>query len=259
MISIFLYVLCLNNFFSQASVYFCQRARQVIQEMISFDTIHLIGTFFNPKTRRMKDSSARQMAECIEYVKSEMQLFDVDQHVKSSPNQKPVSLSTNISFIYRTDFYLNLEIDHEDYADQHGSSKASSYTLEIDLHFKHGADKMTSLTNSGQENEEYNRLSFWKMKHVSYPIVAMVATRVLTVLATRAAVEREFSFTGNIITQKYSKSSSDTVNGILFNHSYNNLPRVLIYLNFILFGSVQFKENTNRFHHCYICTSSTCY
>ncbi|CAF3897876.1 unnamed protein product [Rotaria sp. Silwood1] len=92
------------------------------------------------------------------------------------------------------------KIDDEDYADQHGSSKASSHTLEIDLHFKHGADKMTSLTNSSQENEEYNRLSFWKMKHVSYPIVAMVATRVLTVLATRAAVEREFSFTGNIIT-----------------------------------------------------------
>ncbi|CAF5012416.1 unnamed protein product [Rotaria sp. Silwood1] len=52
------------------------------------------------------------------------------------------------------------KIDDEDYADQHGSSKASSHTLEIDLHFKHGADKMTSLMNSGQENEEYNRLSF---------------------------------------------------------------------------------------------------
>ncbi|CAF4130107.1 unnamed protein product [Rotaria sordida] len=131
--------------------------------------------------------------------------------VSSIHTVAPSILVINSSLEIRADFYFNLEIDDEDYADQHGSSKASSHTLEIDLHFKHGADKMPSLTNSGQENEEYNRLSFWKMKHVSYPIVAMVATRVLTVLATRAAVEREFSFTGNIITQKYSKSSSDTL------------------------------------------------
>ncbi|CAF1384985.1 unnamed protein product, partial [Rotaria sp. Silwood1] len=110
-------------------------------------------------------------------------------------------LVRNRLYLLWTDFYFNLEIDDEDYADQHGSSKASSNTLKIDLHFKHSAGKMSSLTNSSQENEEYNRLSFWKMKHVSYLIVAMVATRVLTVLATRAAVEREFSFTGNIITQ----------------------------------------------------------
>ncbi|CAF1476670.1 unnamed protein product, partial [Rotaria sordida] len=75
----------------------------------------------------------------------------------------------------------------------------------------HGADKTTSLTNSGQEDEEYNRLSFWKLKHAFYPIVATVAARVLTVLAIRAAVEREFSFTGNIIIQKRSKSSPDTL------------------------------------------------
>ena len=97
------------------------------------------------------------------------------------------------------------------------------------------------------------------MKHASYSIMVTVAARVLTVLAIRAAVEHEFSFTGNITTQQRSKSLPDTVNDIIFNHSYNNLPRVLIYLNFILFGSAQFKENTNRFHYCYICTSSTCY
>ncbi|CAF3786857.1 unnamed protein product, partial [Rotaria sordida] len=131
--------------------------------------------------------------------------------MKRTQSSRVSSIHMVVPKVYLADFYFNLEIDDEDYADQHGSSKASSHTLEIDLHFKHGADKMPSLTNSGQENEEYNRLSFWNMKHVSYPIVAMVATRVLTVLATRAAVEREFSFTGNIITQKYSKSSSDTL------------------------------------------------
>ena len=89
-----------------------------------------------------------------------MCLFDVDQHVKSSSKQKPVSLSTSISFINRTNFYFSVEIDDEDYADQHNSSKVSSHILEIDLHFKHEADKTKSLTNSGQEDEEYNRLSF---------------------------------------------------------------------------------------------------
>ncbi|CAF4063000.1 unnamed protein product [Rotaria sordida] len=42
--------------------------------------------------------------------------------------------------------------------------------------------------------------------------------RVLAVPATSAAVEREFSFTDNTITQKRSKLPSDTGNDIVFNH-----------------------------------------
>jgi len=50
---------------------------------IQLDPIHLMGTFLNSKIRKMKYLYVRQEEECIEYIKQQMLLFDVDNHVKS--------------------------------------------------------------------------------------------------------------------------------------------------------------------------------
>jgi hypothetical protein len=206
----------MNNSLSIGIMFFRQRAKQVIKEMISFDPIHLMGAFFNPKTRRMAFLTAKQREECIEYVKQEMLIFDVHQKVPSPSHTKQIRLARNTSSSYMTDFYL---ITEKDDVDGQGSSKTSSHEMEIDLYLKHGSDKATTI-NSEQEVEEYNPLSFWKMKQASYPVLAKVAARILAVPATSGAVEREFSFTGNVITPKRSRLSPDTVNDIVFNHSY---------------------------------------
>ena len=198
--------------------FFRQRAKQMIKEMINFDPIHLMGTFFNPKTRKMNHLSTKQREECIEYVKQEMLLFDTNQQVEASSNRKQVQLSRTTSSTYMMDFYINAE-NNDDDGDQQASSKTSSHAIEIDLYLKHGSDKMTSAVNDGSV-DEYNPLSFWKKRHESYPVLAKVAARVLAVPATSAAVERELSFSGNIITQKRSRLSPDMVNDIVFNHSY---------------------------------------
>jgi hypothetical protein len=177
-----------------------------------------MGTFFNPKTRKMNHLSLKQREECIEYVKQEMLLFDTNEQVQSSSSRRQVQLSRTTSSTYMTDFYINAENNEND-DDQQASSKTSSHAIEIDLYLKHGSDKTTSEIHDAQV-EEYNPLSFWKKRHASYPVLAKVAARVFAVPATSAAVEREFSLTGNIITQKRSKLSPDTVNDIVFNHSY---------------------------------------
>jgi hypothetical protein len=137
---------------------------------------------------------------------------------------KEVQLSRSESATYMTDFYLNAESDDdEDDTNQQGSSKSSSHLMAIDLCLKYGSDKTTVMTTSGQENEEYNPLTFWKKKHTSYPILAKVAARVFSVPATSAAVEREFSLADNIVTQKRARLSPDTVNDIVFNHALTKL------------------------------------
>ncbi|CAF1381928.1 unnamed protein product [Didymodactylos carnosus] len=72
----------------KGSSYFCTRAKQIMKEKIQFDPIQLTGTFFNPKTRRMKHLSTRQRDECIVYVKQEMLLFDIDDCVTPRTPQK---------------------------------------------------------------------------------------------------------------------------------------------------------------------------
>lgn len=198
--------------------FFRQRAKQTIKDKISFDPIHLMGTFFNPKTRKMKHLSQKQQEECIQFVKQEMLIMDADQHVGSPPKKK--QFSVNNSYTYMTEFYLNTENDDEDYADRRGSLKAASHMNEINLYLQHGLDRAIVSADSAQENEEFNPLDFWKNKNDSYPILAKVAARILGVPATSGAVEREFSYTGNIITQKRARLSPDVVNDIVFNHSF---------------------------------------
>ncbi|CAF3639696.1 unnamed protein product [Rotaria socialis] len=113
-----------------------------------------------------------------------------------------------------TDFYLSTEDDDDKSAARQDALKASSHEAEIELYLKHGTDQVHVSTAAGQQNAEYNPLDFWKKKHSSYPIFAKVAARILGVPATSAALEREFSFAGNIITQKRSRLSPDTVNCI---------------------------------------------
>ena len=154
-----------------------ERAKQIMNEKISFDSIHLMGTFFNPKTRKMKHlSRAQQQQQCIEYVKQEMLLMDIYQHVGSPPHKK--QFVGNTSCTYMTGFYLNAENDDEDHADQYGSSKPVSHVNEVDLYLKHGFDKTTITEDPGQVKEEYSPLSFWKNKHSSYLILAKVAAHV---------------------------------------------------------------------------------
>ncbi|CAF1110190.1 unnamed protein product [Adineta ricciae] len=197
-------------------MFFRQRAKQIMKQMIIFDPIHLIETFFNPKTRKMTFLTAKQREECLEYVKQEMLIFDVDQQVPSPSHRKEIQLRRNTSSSYMADFYLIAE--REDVGG-HGSSKISAHEMEIDMYLKHGVDRTTN-GNTDQGTDEYNPLCFWKARHSSYPVLYKVAARVLAVPATSSAVEREFSFTGNIITQKRSRLCPNTVNDIVCNHSY---------------------------------------
>lgn len=175
-----------------------------------------MATFVNPKTRKMKHLSLRQREESIEYVKQEMLLFDVDDSVPSSTPRKAFQPPTNPSNRYMDEFYLDAQNEDDDESNRSTNLRSSSHALEIELYIKHGSDKSTKAAGE----EEYNPLSFWEKMHSSYPALAKVAARVLAVPAASAAVEREFSLAGNIITQKRSKLSPDAVNDMVFNHSY---------------------------------------
>jgi hypothetical protein len=125
-------------FFFTGFTYFRTRAKQIIKEKIQFDPIQLMGTFLNPKSRKMKHLSAIQRDECIEYVKEEMLLFDVDDSVKSPTLRKESRSSTNPSSKYMNDFYLNAEDDDEDELDRDINLRSSSHALEIELYIKQG-------------------------------------------------------------------------------------------------------------------------
>ncbi|CAF4027073.1 unnamed protein product [Rotaria sordida] len=120
-------------------------SKRVLVTIIQSSMLDKIIDFLKPWTHVMKRIQSFQVSS-------------IHTHIKSSSNEKSVSLLTNALFLNVTDFYLNVEFDDEDHADQY------------------------------------------------------------TVPAASAAVEREFSFTDNTITQKRSKLPPDSGNDIVFNH-----------------------------------------
>lgn len=178
-----------------------------------------MATFLNPKTRKMKNLSASQREECMAHIYREMTMFDVSDRAKSPPPRKEPRVMATLSMKYMTEFYSNAEDDEEE-IDQDGSSKSSSHALEIDLYVKQPFIKSSEGGGGREEEGEYNPLVFWRKMHSSYPILSKVAARILAVPASSAAVERQFSLTGNIITQKRARLCPDMVNDMVFQHSF---------------------------------------
>jgi hypothetical protein len=76
-----------------------------------------------------------------------------------------------------------------------------------------------------EESEQYtNPLSFWeKQQHrAMFPNLTRLACRFFSIPCSSAAVERQFSAAGQIVTQRRSNLEPSTVNNILFLRSIEN-------------------------------------
>jgi hypothetical protein len=113
--------------------------------------------------------------------------------------------------------------EEEDEQSDLPTTTAAIHEVEIDNYLKFGFDKSKQSdvsANSSADEQEYNPLHFWKHNYSLYPRLARIAKRVFAVPATSAAVEREFSLAGNIVTKKRSRLSPGTVNDIIFLNSF---------------------------------------
>jgi hypothetical protein len=76
-----------------------------------------------------------------------------------------------------------------------------------------------------QDGEQYlDPLLFWKKKEnrIAFPHLARLAARCFCIPCSSAAVERQFSCTGQIITQRRANLDPVTVNNIIFLRSMQN-------------------------------------
>jgi hypothetical protein len=80
------------------------------------------------------------------------------------------------------------------------------------------------------DNDQFqNPLNFWKRKdhQMSFPNLSRLALRCFSVPCSSAAVERQFSAAGQLITQRRSSLDPATVNNILFLRSPEKNPSVI--------------------------------
>jgi hypothetical protein len=190
--------------------------------MFDYHPIHLMALFLNPGTRKMKQCSNTERNTCLEYIKQEMIMFDALDNDAQPINNNNTSTKRTPVKVNQTVRIMQHYYEEEDEEDDLPTTTASMHQLEIDNYLKFGLDKSKETYSSDVSScdAEYNPLHFWKNNHSLYPRLARIAKRVFAVPATSAAVEREFSLAGNIVTKKRSRLSPDTVNDIIFKNSF---------------------------------------
>jgi hypothetical protein len=75
-------------------------------------------------------------------------------------------------------------------------------------------DKYLDLLNSSIINKD--ALSFWKQHSNTFPFFASLAKKYLSVQASSAAVERMFSISGNIFSQRRRRMTTDFFTSLVF-------------------------------------------
>lgn len=74
-----------------------------------------------------------------------------------------------------------------------------------------------------KDNETYsNPLVFWRQHEQAFPHLSKLAKKIFSIPCSSAAVEREFSAAGQIVTQRRSSLEPGTINDIIFLRSVEN-------------------------------------
>ncbi|CAF3298386.1 unnamed protein product [Rotaria sp. Silwood2] len=178
--------------------FFYKRALQLLSSMFNMDEDYIIGAFLHPNYQQLRGASSTQIADCY----TACRLF-------IGPCQS--STETN-EIIYepqekKAKIFMSTLMDKQ--------KKQQSTSDEVDRYISLVLD----------EGEQYeNPLDFWKKKEnqVTFPNLSQMARKYFSIPCSSSAVERQFSATGQIITQRRSSLDPSTVNDIIFLRSIEN-------------------------------------
>jgi hypothetical protein len=91
---------------------------------------------------------------------------------------------------------------------------------------QHITAEVHSFLNTQHRAEEARcPLEFWRQKEMQWPLLAVVAARVFTVMVTSCEAERTFSTAGNICTDRRARLTKQQVDDMVFIHQHVLLTR----------------------------------
>ncbi|CAM4985617.1 unnamed protein product [Rotaria socialis] len=182
--------------------FFYKRAIQLLDNMFKLEDDHIRASFLHPNYKQLRGATKTQIKSCHAYCRG-LVLPDTtgddpvmsDKDVCEPPSKK-------------SKFMLQL-IDKNEIVKEPGMNEIDRY-------------------NALMVEEEYtNPLTFWQQQHIqlAYPTLYPLAKRTFAVPCSSAAVERQFSAAGQIVTQRRSNLDLSTVNNLIFLRSIENSKR----------------------------------
>jgi hAT family C-terminal dimerisation region len=170
--------------------------------MFTIEDDHIMAAFLHPNYKQLRNATSAQISDCHATCRlfllpdsSIISCFDDDDECDEPPVKKSKSFISSL-------------MDKSCTQNQSSADEVDRYVhLQID-----------------DDAQYVDPLSFWKQKEqqIAFPNLTRLATRCFAIPCSSAAVERQFSVAGQIITQRRSNLDPSTVNNIIFLRSIEN-------------------------------------
>lgn len=164
----------------------------LFQEKFHASIFHQVAVFLNPLQRSMLVLSETERQHVLEYINDEL-------------DQLPLRLSTPCDDSPVEQPAKRMRMTDE-FNDELGETTPTN-TNEV---AEYQAMKVTSCPDI---------LEWWKLQSTTFPGLSVLAKRYLSIMASSAASERNFSVAGLVVNEKRSCLSTDNVNDILLINS----------------------------------------
>lgn len=169
--------------------------------MFAMEDEYIIATFLHPNYKQLRGATKAQIADCHTTCRLFLTPDSSDSPIiEENETYEPPSKKVKSFMCSLMDTRKN---------------RADSQIDEVDQYIEMYVE----------DSEQYvNPLSFWEKQHhrTTFRNLARLACRTFSTPCSSAAVERQFSAAGQIITQRRSNLDPSTVNNILFLRSTEN-------------------------------------
>lgn len=185
-----------------------KRGLEIMDSKFQLAEEHEIGIFLSPKFKSLKMFSATDKARIIDNIELKLMLIEQEKNSEQSFVEDDITWTANP--LDNTTFSEWEDIEN----DPELSGNRSTYKKELD-----------DYRNNYFNVQDGDILEFWKnQKHV-FPLLCILAKRILAIPASSASSERSFSIAGRVIEERRSCLSGSTVDGILFLNNYFNFNK----------------------------------
>ncbi|CAF2124150.1 unnamed protein product [Rotaria magnacalcarata] len=181
--------------------FFYKRAIQLLDNTFNLEDDHIRASFLHPNYKQLRGATKTQIKSCHAYCRILV--------LPDTTGDDPVISDKDISEppSKKSKFMLQL-MDKNETVKEPGINEIDRY-------------------NALTVEEEYtNPLTFWQQHiQLANPTLYRLAKRTFTVPCSSAAVERQFSAVGQIVTQRRSNLDPSTVNNLIFLRFIENSKR----------------------------------
>lgn len=177
---------------------------QIMLNKLKIENIHKIAVFFDPRMKQLKileqsdaewvkNQIKNQCASLVSQFTNDDESDDSSNTIKERPSKKLCKKAKGIT----------------DFSQYYDSSGEDEYEDEVDQYLKLKAPK----------NKDLDILQWWNEHKNEYPALAILCGYYLAIPASSASSEREFSVTGQTISERRTNLNPETVDSILVLHS----------------------------------------